>query len=819
VLCFAVTFLVYVAFIPHFLLYSSPPTGDQPFYLMDMASLVQDGDLNVKNNYDQQDEAKFYELAPHPPGFVGMSAPRPLGRQLADTPARPPTEEYSAHLPGLAVLLAPAWAIGAAFALWWPATIVAMCAIGALVAVNIYLLAFEMSGRLWIAGAVWLALAFSSPLMTYSYLIFTELTTGLLLIYALRRLALGWAANGPGRRLLVGACIGYTPWLAERCVLIAVPLGLYAAVQWWRYWRPLAREGGAWRVQAGRLAAGLRSAAWLVAPVLVAAGLLLAYDVFRFGTLLPSGTSHAKGQTEVFYWPWAGGDNLTHFVSNSFGLLFDMQWGMLIYAPVYVLAGVGIVAMLRGGRPADRRLLWAMLACSAPYLLLIMAYLGWNGVWCPPSRYQATFVPLLAAPLGLSLYACRGILYKLLYAVLALPGFAFMAIMLRDPVRMWPFGDGRVFWGGVFDWLAVAPESPVKIDLRHVLPSFMAPDEINHPVSTAWLMGGAFAIILLGALLLRRPAAPAIPRRLPAGATYGLAWLGAGALLGLGWLTINTAYLQPKTLLLEQHRWPLTVPLVEAHGLAYLDGKLYIAYLGPRSDQGVLQPGVGGLGALDLTSGAFTPVQPISARGVLTYSYPGDVQTRDDGLLYLLNNGPGDQALYVMRPDGPVVRQLALDGKGTLSLGFGFGPHGTIYATDMGSIHVFAPGGGPSQATWGGVTGGFNNITGVSVDPTGRVYAAESSARRVQVLDAGGRYLSEYNVGCQAWQMKRAGDWLDVVCEIGVRSINWRTNHWQMGRVGDHDPPPGSPTALTYGPDGTLSVLDRDAVVAYKVTH
>src|SRR5262245_27128914 len=33
-LCFTITFLVYIAFIPRFTLFSNPPTGDQPFYLM-----------------------------------------------------------------------------------------------------------------------------------------------------------------------------------------------------------------------------------------------------------------------------------------------------------------------------------------------------------------------------------------------------------------------------------------------------------------------------------------------------------------------------------------------------------------------------------------------------------------------------------------------------------------------------------------------------------------------------------------------------------------------------------------------------------------
>jgi hypothetical protein len=81
-LCFAATFAVYLVFVPRILLYSSPPTGDQAYYLMDTISLVQDFDVNVANNYAQHDEDKFYSLAPHPPGFVGIAAPYPLPSRL-----------------------------------------------------------------------------------------------------------------------------------------------------------------------------------------------------------------------------------------------------------------------------------------------------------------------------------------------------------------------------------------------------------------------------------------------------------------------------------------------------------------------------------------------------------------------------------------------------------------------------------------------------------------------------------------------------------------------------------------------------------------
>src|SRR5207253_10420882 len=72
-ICFALTLSVYVALIPQLLVFSNPPTGDQVFYLMDVASIAQDFDLNIKNNYDNVDETKFYQLAPKPDNYVGMN--------------------------------------------------------------------------------------------------------------------------------------------------------------------------------------------------------------------------------------------------------------------------------------------------------------------------------------------------------------------------------------------------------------------------------------------------------------------------------------------------------------------------------------------------------------------------------------------------------------------------------------------------------------------------------------------------------------------------------------------------------------------------
>ena len=281
-------------------------------------SIVQDGDFNLANNYANRDEDKFYGLAPHPPDFVGMVAPYPLPPHNGFSPARPSNEQYNFHWPGFSLLVAPAWVIGGLFRLWWPATVVFMCIIGALLATNIFLLAHEITGRTWIAVAVWAALAFSNPLMSYTYLIFSELTCGLLMLYAFRRLALGWGANGPFRLLLIGLSIAYIPWVAWRCAPISFGLGsmrLYSGGA-----RPVpppckchTSEGTLTLPLSLALESGC-TAHWL------SVALLAWYNYFLFGKFFPNNQTPERGDLPIFFWPWQGREKLTHFVTSGYGI-------------------------------------------------------------------------------------------------------------------------------------------------------------------------------------------------------------------------------------------------------------------------------------------------------------------------------------------------------------------------------------------------------------------------------------------------------------------------------------------------------------------
>jgi hypothetical protein len=829
VLCFVAVLLVDLSWLPQFLRFSNPPTGDQAFYLMIVSSLVEDGDLLLNNNYEHHDEDKFYVLAPRPPGYVGMSAPYPLPQQLAFSVARPEKEWYGFHPPGLPLLLAPAWIVGGWYSLWWPATIVFMCVVGGLLCAQVFLLSYEVSGRLWIAWAVWLPIAFSNPVMTYSFLIFTELTTGLFVLYVFRRLALGWDANGLIRLVTMGLCIGWIPWLAWRCVPLAAALAGYAVLQWYRYRRsreprPVralgsAADGGS----AGRRRGTLGLVALLVS-VMLSAMLMARYNWFLYGSLTPPIAVRELGPLPPFHWPWMGVAESIRFATTAFALFLDMQWGLLPYAPIYLLSFVGWTAMLRYGQPWDRRLFKSM-ALFLPYFLILVSYEIWEGRWCPPARFLTTLVPLLAIPLAWSLLALsRGWAawaYRAIYAALALVGLAIMVVMLFDSRQFWPSDRGVVFL-----WLAIQPASPLRgLDLRPWLPSFIWPDEVDNPLITARVLAAAMLLVLLCELLLFAgvtvPGGTGGHRSSRRAARTVLGWIAAIALIAAGWLVMNYPYLRHKTTLAERQRWTIDVPLHEARGIAYLEGKVYIAAYGERFPDGSTGPGQ--VAVLDVAKGSVVPFQPFSADGPLQWAHPGDVKLGAGGLLYVLNNGPADAALWVLRPSGEVVQQVALPGITPVAKGLSIGPDRDLYVADMvgGGVGRFHSGRPEALAAWRGIDGMLNNPSGVFADEDGSVYTTESF-KRIQHLARDGSSIKTLEVDCMPFYFAaRSGDrrWLDVSCDRGLFSIDRQSQSVQLSRVEAGQQPLQVTLGITYAPDGTLFVLTGPNLVAYETTH
>lgn len=794
-LCFLVVFCIYGALIPRFLRYSSPPTGDQPFYLMDAASIADDWDIDVKNNYENADFDKFYSLAPRGTDFIGMSAPYPLPAQLVPNTVRPRSEWYSFHMPGLGLILAPVWKLGGEFGLWWPATILLMCAIGAALVANAYLLAYQTSRKHWVAVLVAAAIAFSGPVMSHSFEIFTELSMGLLLVYAFRRLAMGWQANGRRDVFLVGLCIAFLPWLAWRGVLLSATLGLYAVVQWRRYRKQSTDGTGLW---------------WLVAPNVVSAGLIVGYSWFIYGWIWPIVTvPEAEGQ-KAFFWPWEGLKGTREFSRHALGLLYDDTFGLLSYTPVYVLTCVGLLSLLLSARSSNRRLAWITVIMLAPYWMLVAGYIYWHGIWCAPARHATTLTGLAAAPLAMSLSTsvnwARRAAYALIFLTLTAFGWLMMGVFMYDPHFLWP-GD----LASAFKWLAADAQSPWKVDLLPYLPSMVAPSVVKTPRTTALLLAISVLIVVLGDLLVR-------PRQ---ARSRGLrAWMlyitGLALAAGL-WAGANEPSLRHPTLLTEQKSWTLPQQLPTVNGIAYLDGSVYItvyAIAHPETD--------GTMWKFDLAAARMDPFTVSDSNGVVAWKHPADAKVGPDGTLYLLNNGPGDAALLTVRPDGQVVARRELIGASGTCTGIFFTPDHGLYVSDGmgGSVIEYGPSGGAPKTYLRGDRGILNNPASLFVDRERRVYTID--APRFVRLGTLGQVLRQFDLECvPLYYASPPGQeyWVDATCGSGIISLDLRNDRIQVARQPKDEVRLNGRASLTYAPDGTLYVLDQLKLTAFSVQH
>jgi DNA-binding beta-propeller fold protein YncE len=375
--------------------------------------------------------------------------------------------------------------------------------------------------------------------------------------------------------------------------------------------------------------------------------------------------------------------------------------------------------------------------------------------------------------------------------------------MLIDARRLWPTAP-------VYGWLAEGSDLPIHIDLRSRLPSFSPLDDLGLPANTAWLIAASVFVVFACWLATTntRMTRRAL-RRTAAG------WLAAACVLGGGWYVANAEYIKPRTILNEVQRWSLPADLDETRGLAFLNGTAYVTAF--RS---------GKLIAIDLPTGtARTLLSSPSSPAGQPSERPGDVQVGPDGLLYVLNNGEAGRALLVLTPDGTIVRQVALDGRSNVMMGLSIEAHGAFHVADMvgGQILTYDPSGGRPLSGWGGLTGGFNNVSGIALAADGSVYAAEASAHRVQQLGADGHALRVWNVDCEPQYVALTGDWVDVTCGATLLSIfvGWGNGYVQRSRL--FGGPSGSkldnPRGLTYGPDGTLYVVDNRRLLQFAVQH
>jgi hypothetical protein len=394
-------------------------SGDEPHYMMIAHSIAFDRDLDLTNNY-RDPIVNTGALAPELHALPRDGRLRPvhdIGMPLAFAPyvrvAYPLAQWLGAHLPASVLR---AGRLNTPLILRHLMSL-AMAVLAGLLARELYLLLLNAGGTA--RQAFWWSLLFalSPPILSHAFLFFTEITSALITLLVFRRLTTG--AITPAAAAITGALTGFLLLVHARNIGIAAGLTLIAILAARR--RAIAPNALAMFLGALVLAAAARAGATYV----------------MWGSVVT--TPHAAIRA-------AGASDIVHDVFvRATGLLFDREYGLLAYAPMYLLAAAGL--LIRWGTPATWHLRPATCAAIVlvsyllPVLLPMTNIHGWTGGWAPAARF---LVPV-AALLWVSVYAmairASGVSAIVVNVLIALQ-IAINLYLWQYPKAFWNDGDG-----------------------------------------------------------------------------------------------------------------------------------------------------------------------------------------------------------------------------------------------------------------------------------------------------------------------------------------------------------------------------------------
>ena len=325
------------------------PGGDEPHYLVIAQSLWRDHDLKIENNHARGDYKEYFEsnLEPH------------YQKRGADG------EIYSIHPIGMPVLMAPVYAAGGYRLVVFALILIAATAAG---------LAWWWTAKMLDAPAAatfaWLSIAGSAPFLFNTFTVYPEIVGALAVMIAYV------AAISGGPAIVIGLACGALPWLSTKYAPMSAALLLVSLARWKNepptQGRSFLRNPKVW----------IAVSAYCLAIV---SWFLFFYWIW--GSPLPS-APYSSGQT-----------TLSNILVGAPGLLFDQEYGLLAFAPVYVFAAFGLWTMWRSGAEMRRQAIEIAIVFGA-LLATVGAFDIWWGGNSAPARPIASGLLLLSLPIA-----------------------------------------------------------------------------------------------------------------------------------------------------------------------------------------------------------------------------------------------------------------------------------------------------------------------------------------------------------------------------------------------------------------------------------
>lgn len=370
---FILIFLVFSVLASGLFFPPQPLTGDEPHYMIMSVSMLHDWDIDLFNNYQEQDYLKFY------PGYLETHAYQ--GR-------KGPNHLYSKHLPGLSLLLVPAYFLGEKVVLPFLglsedqesarrvlAFVVrlTLCFFAAFLSMVFFKTVEDILSNRRIALLSTLLFSFLSPVLFYSHLLYPEIPAALILLLIFRY-TLYKKDHRPLTLLMTGLGIALLPWLGIKYTTLAAVVFAIVAYYLLKSKSRIFPNGFVF-----------------ILPMLVSACLYFFYLWTLYGNFSPSSVYMGTDPARIITPSMLFNDSFAEVFQFGIGIFFDQRIGIFVYAPIYILFLAGIYFLWK--KPTN--LVLALLLIFGFYWFFCSLFPYWIG-YCPPGRHMLPVLWVLA---------------------------------------------------------------------------------------------------------------------------------------------------------------------------------------------------------------------------------------------------------------------------------------------------------------------------------------------------------------------------------------------------------------------------------------
>jgi len=443
-LLFAFSLAAYIILASGLVFPPQPFTGDEPHYLLVTKSILKDGDINLANNYADEDYLDFY------PGKLRAHAyPGKKGNDYL----------YSKHFPALPVLLVPAYLIGEK----------------TLLGLVFFLLVFDITKIKGLSILAWTIFGFTTPILFYSQLIYPEIPVALITIFILWNLTFKKKTDTLSL-FLTGAGIALLPWFGIKYIVLSVLLfGVSTTVL----------------LKFKKISGNWKKIFLTFTPIVISASLYILYFWSLYGSF--SLIAVYKGISPNLA-SKAGLDSITRtelviFLQRSAGYFLDQRVGLFIYSPVLILGIAGFFFLFK----QKKRKALMLLAFFSVYGMF-SAYYYWGG-FCPPGRPLIPVLWILALFLAVSLDESRNRIRDIIRRVSTALSFLIVWAALKNPWILYHEDISSDYAGRALGSNLLKAISNTFINFQDMIPSFVRVKTVNLIPLAFW---ATFIILVVG---------------------------------------------------------------------------------------------------------------------------------------------------------------------------------------------------------------------------------------------------------------------------------------------------------------------------------